>query len=65
MPDDIADPAKKVGLGYGYRTYSKIAGIDRVATRDIAVGALRDSLIDLSKQTVELMQKTAAGFGCS
>ena len=65
MPDDIADPAKKVGLGYGYRTYSKIAGIDRVATRDIAVGALRDSLVDLSKQTVELMQKTAAGFGCS
>jgi hypothetical protein len=65
VPDEITDPAKKLGLGYGYRTYSKIVEIDRVATRDIAIGALRDSLVDLSKQTVELMQKTAAGFGCS
>lgn len=65
MPDDIVDPAKKIGMGYGYRTYAKVAGFERLATRDVAMGALRDSLVDLAKQTADLMQKTAAGFSCS
>jgi hypothetical protein len=65
MPDDIADPARKIGMGYGVRNYARIAGFERVATRDVAMGALRDSLIDLSKQTVDLMQKTVAVIGCS
>jgi hypothetical protein len=52
-------------MGYGVRNYARIAGFERVATRDVAMGALRDSLIDLSKQTVDLMQKTVAVIGCS
>jgi len=65
MPEEISDPAKKIAVGYGFRTYAQIEGLSRAATRDIAVGAVRDSLLDLSKSTVDLMQKTAMGFGCS
>ena len=64
-PESIVDPVKKIGMAYGQRTYSKIEGFERLATRDVVVGALRDSLLDLAKQTVDLMQKTAPEFGCS
>jgi hypothetical protein len=59
VPSSIADPTRKLGIGWGYRSYGQIVGVDRLATRDIAMGSLRDACIDLAKPTVELMLTTA------
>jgi hypothetical protein len=59
VPSSIADPARKIGVGWGYRNYGQIAGIERGATRDVAMGSLRDACIDLARPTVDLMLTTA------
>jgi hypothetical protein len=59
FPSAISDPSRKIGLGYGARTYAHIDGLQRAATRDIAMGSLRDAFIDLAKPTVALMLATA------
>lgn len=59
VPSSITDPTRKIGVGWGFRNYRQIAAIERLATRDIAMGSLRDACIDLAKPTVDLMLTTA------
>jgi hypothetical protein len=59
VPSSIGDPTRKIGVGWGYRNYRQVTGIERLATRDIAMGSLRDACIDLARPTVDLMLTTA------
>lgn len=60
VPSAVASAREKTAIGFGNRTFHDVPGIQRRATRDLAMGSLRDAARETAERLVDLMALTAA-----